>query len=175
MASRAARSWSASRRGSSNSGPLQPTELTTRSSEGYPRREWRLLQSCIVLPQKHQSSGVRDATSPQWWQTRRKLYESSDSPPKSPSGITFHRKMFPRISGGRRVETFNREFRARLSWIMAFSCSSICLSNARMESRLISRSIAIVKPCQELRNAPGLRLLTSTAMLVHEGMKYCRG
>ena len=134
-----------------------------------------MLQSGIKLPRKYQSSGVRDATSNQWRQTRRKLYESSDNPPKSPSGITFHRKMFPRISGGRRVETFDREFRVRLSWIMAFSCSSICSSNARMESRLISRSIAVVKPRQGLWSASGFRLLTSTAMLVHEGLGYCRG
>ena len=59
--------------------------------------------------------------------------------------MTFQRKMLPSISGGRRVDTFNKEFRVRLSRIIAFSYSSICLSNARMELRLISRSIAIRK------------------------------
>ena len=131
MASHAVRSWSASRRGSPNSRVVQPTELATRSSEEYPQGGYRLLQSGIKFLRRYQSSGVRDATLNQWRQTRRKLYESSYSPPKSPSGITFHRKTFPRISGGRRVVTFNREFWVRLCWIMALSCSSICSSNAR--------------------------------------------
>jgi len=95
----------------------------------------------MELPQKFQSPGVREATSNQWRQTRRKLCERFGNPLKSPFGMTFQRKMLPSISGGRRVEMFNKEFRVRLSWITAHSYSSICFSNARMDSRLISRSI----------------------------------
>ena len=80
------------------------------------------------------------------------MYKTTDSPRKSPSGMTFQRKMLPRTSGGRRVDTFNNEFRARLSRIMALSCSWICFSNASMELRLISRSIAVRETRQELRN-----------------------
>ena len=141
MVSRAARSWSASRSSSFN---LRAKELSnTRSSGPVPQRAYRRFQSSIEFPQEHQNSGVCDATSNQWWQTRRKLYEPFTSLPKSPSGVTFHPKMLPSISGGRRVDTFNSEFRVRFSWIMAFLCSSICFSSARMESRLISRSIAV--------------------------------
>ena len=143
MVSRAARSWSASRSLSSKSRPVPyGPSSSTRSIGAVPQRAYRCIQSCIVLPQKHQSSGVRDATSSQWWQTRRKLYEPLGSPPKSPSGMTFQRKIAPSISGGR-VDTFKKEFRVRLSRIMAPSCSLIWLSNARMASRLISRSIAV--------------------------------
>ena len=80
------------------------------------------------------------------------MYEPFDSPPKYPSGMTLHRKMFPSISGGRRVDTVNKELRVRLSRIMALSCSPICFSNASIESRLISRTILFEKPRQKVRN-----------------------
>ena len=129
------------RSSSSNSGPVHSPN--TKSSGPVPQRAYQRLQSRIEFPQEHQSPGVREATSNQWWQTRRKLYEPFTNPPKSPSGMTFHRKMLPSTSGGRRVDTFNREFRVRLSRIIALSCSSICFSSARMESMLISRTIAV--------------------------------
>ena len=141
MASRVARSWSASRSLSSNSRSVRLS--STRSSGPVPQRAHRRFQSSIEFPQERQSPGARDATSNQWWQTRRKLYDPFNNPPKSPSGMTFQRKTLTSISGGRRVDTFNSEFRVRFSWIMAFSCSSICFSKARMESRLFSRAIAV--------------------------------
>ena len=71
------------------------------------------------------------------------MYEPFGTSPKSPSRMAFQQKILPSISGGRRADTFNREFRVRFSWIKAFSCSSICFSNACIELRLISRSIAV--------------------------------
>ena len=125
---------------------MQHPSSNTRSSGTCPQRECYWFQSCTVLSQKLQSSGICDANSNQRCQTRRKSYEFFDSSPKSPSGgMTFQWKIPPSISGGRRVDTFNKELRVRLSRIIALSCSSICLSNGRMESRSIFRSIVICK------------------------------
>ena len=157
MVSRAARSRSTSRSSSSN--PRVEDLSNTRSSGPVPQRAYRRFQSSIEFPQEHQSSGVRDATSNQWWQTRRKLYEPSTSPPKSPSGMAFHPKMLLSISGGRRVDTFNSEFRVRLSRIIALSCSSICFSSARMESMLISQTIAV---CENASGVMGCLKIPST-------------
>jgi hypothetical protein len=75
-------------------------------------------------------------------------------PPTSPSGMTFQWKMLPSTSGGKRGETFSKEFRARLSWMMALSRScEICFSNTRMQSRLASLGPLLSgKPSQELGN-----------------------
>ena len=127
MVSHVARSRSAARSWSPSS--WRPSLSNTRSSGTVRQRMCRCVQSPIELPQKLQSSGVHEATSNQWWQTRRKLYEPIGSPPKSPSGMTLQQKMLPSISGDRRMEMFNRELRARLSCIIAFSWpsrSSIC-------------------------------------------------
>ena len=115
------------------------------------QRACRRFQSRIELPQKPQRLGVFEATRYQWWQTGRKLCEASGSGPKSPSGMTFRWKILPSISGGS-FDTLNNEFRARLSWIISPSCSPICSSNARMESRSTSRSIAVWGTSRELRN-----------------------
>lgn len=98
-----------------------------------------------VVPEAPKLRSMR-RDSNQRWQMRRKLYESFDSLPKSPScEMTFEWKILPSISCGRRPKTFNKEPRMRLSWIMVFSCSSIYFLNARMKSRLIYRSITIGK------------------------------
>ena len=141
MVSRVARSRSASR----SSSPKSSHPFITKSTGPVLQRVCRCFQSSTEAPQKLQSSGVREATSNQWWQTRRKLNEPLHNPANSLYGMMFRLKTFPSISGGR-VETFNREFRVRLSWIMVFPwppCSSICFSNARMESIFFSRSIAV--------------------------------
>jgi len=51
--------------------------------------------------------------------------------------------MPPRISGGKYVDMFSNEFRARLSLIMSPLPSSICLSKARIESMLFSWPILV--------------------------------
>lgn len=112
-----------------------------------------------ITPEVLKLRSIR-ATSNQWWQMRSKLYEPFGNPPKSP----LYGMMF-RLGWGR-VDTFNREFRARLSRIMAFRCSAICLFNARMDSRLISRSIAVRK--QELWGASRFCLLTSATMPTYD-------
>jgi len=76
----------------------------TRSSGVVGYRRCRSVQSCKLFPQKPQSSGVREATSSQWWQTSRKLWDPSSNWPVSPT-VTFQRKISP---GGLRVATWIR-------------------------------------------------------------------
>jgi hypothetical protein len=141
--SRVARSWRASRIVSSKSS--RPVCCpSTRSSGAVLQRACRRAQFSLKLSQKPKSPGIPKATWSQWWQTMRKLCEAVDSPPKAPYGMTFQRKMLPSTSGGR-VGTSNEEFRTRLSRMMALPCSWVCFSNARVESRFASRSIAVWK------------------------------
>ena len=67
--------------------------------------------------------------------------------------------MYPRISGGTRVDMFNNEFRARLSLITSPLPISICFSKARIESMLVSRPMLM---SARVRNAKciGICLLT---------------
>ena len=48
---------------------------------------------------------------------RRELYEPFNNPMNSPSGMVVRWEIPPSISGGRTVDTFNKELQARLSWI----------------------------------------------------------
>ena len=137
IASRTARLWSASRNVTLKVPSWSPTPPSTRSSGAVP--EWRCQRAQLagVLPQKLQTSGVCKATSNQWWQTNRKLRDPFSNPSKMSLRETFHRKILPSTSGGS-LETFSSEFRARLSLIMALSCSLICSSRARMDSMFVS-------------------------------------
>jgi hypothetical protein len=61
-------------------------------------------------------------------------------------------KTYPRTSGGTRVNTFNNEFRARLSLTVSPLPSLICFSKARIESMLTSRPILVPKQYQASRS-----------------------
>jgi hypothetical protein len=94
---------------------ISATPSNTRSSGEGPGRGCCCFQSSKLLSQKVQSSGVQQAPSNQWWQTRRKLCERFPNPAKRPSavfGLIFKREICPRVSGGNRA-TFYKEFRER--------------------------------------------------------------
>lgn len=57
-------------------------------------------------------------------------------------------KMYPRISGGMRVDMFSNEFRVRLISIMSPLPSSIRFSKARIDSMLTSWPILVPEECQ---------------------------
>lgn len=89
------------------------------------------------------------------------------SPPKSLFGMTFQRKTSPRISGRTSVDIFSNEFGARLRWMMFPIPLSIYLSNASIESMLISGLMPVDPTMSGLAVCVETHSLTSNTVIVH--------
>lgn len=113
MVSRVARSWNASRQGRSSKFHGLCTLSTPNRGEWFHNEHANVSnprQSCPRSSKAPSSGGDLKPVV---------TSETFGNSPKCPSGMTFQQKKLARISGGRRVDTVDKEFRVRLSWIMA--------------------------------------------------------